>query len=344
MEHKQKGFIILMMFIMLTLCATLVSLFITKGTVYRYSMQNFLSRKKMNIQLMSGLAVSQNLITVQEQGEKSAQEKSQSGKTKNKETDILIRLYKNRNRKIAPEMLGETVDHNMVVSIGVESGKININSLYNFNKKKFIKEGESSGDRKKLSQWIFGRIAETNGGKSLFEQFSQFLKKRKFPLNDITELLTIPEFGEYFYGSVFDDLSIQKKAAKKLYLTDIFTVVSETDTIQPWVLSSSLITLLGGSVNSLDSKKVETALKKFSKKMDWPKNWNETVGNLYGIKFDNLPEEMKSILTAEFEVTIFSVALKMHDQRNKASLYALLKKKTEKNGLSTYDILRMYQI
>ena len=78
--------------------------------------------------------------------------------------------------------------------------------------------------------------------------------------------------------------------------------------------------------------------------MDWAKKWNETVGILYGIKFDNLPEEMKSILTQQFEVNIFSITLNMHDEKNKAGLYSLLKKKTEKNGLSTYDIVRMYQI
>ena len=348
-NHKQKGFIILMMFVMLTLCATLVSLFITKGTVYRYSMNTFLNRKKMNIQLQSGLAVAQNLITIQQEDGAAAapsagQANAAQASSSSGETDLLMKLYTNLSRKVTPEMLGTTVDSNMMLSVVVETGKLNINGLYDFSKKKFVKEGEGSGDRKKLSQWVFDRIAQTGGGKSLFEPFSEFLKNRKFPLNDVTELLAIPEFAQYFYEAVFYDSSQKEGSHKKLYLSDLFTVVSETDTIQPWALSPSLIKILGGSVSSLDSKKIEASLKNFAAEMDWPKNWDGTVGNLYGIKFDNLSEEMKSILTAQFEATIFSITLKVHDHKNKVGLSALLKKKTEKSGQSTYDILRMYQI
>lgn len=338
MENNKKGFIVLAMFVMLTLCATMVSLFIVRGMMYRQSIGYFLSAEKMNLQLQSGLAVVQNLLD-QKSVQKDSQQQSKSG---GDQVQVLTKFLLGRSQKVTSEMFGEKPGVTIDGILQPECGKININGLYDFANKKFVKEGESSGDRKKLAEWLFSRIAQIKGGVSLFSSFADYLKRRSYPLNDVTELLLIPEFADYFEDAIFVRPSKDRKK-EKLCLTDLFTVVSETDTIQPWVLSPSLITLLGGSAAVLNEKTLEGPMKNFSQKMDWAKKWNETVGILYGIKFDNLTEEMKSILTQQFEVNIFSITLSMHDEKNKAGLYSLLKK-TEKNGLSTYDIVRMYQI
>ena len=234
-------------------------------------------------------------------------------------------------------MLGDTsedpIDNNMMLSVQVESGKININSLYDFANKKFVNEGSDSGDRKKLCEWLFDKIGQVQGGSSLFQPFANYLSNRKYPLNDVTELLSISEFSESFDDAIYYAPGSTSNADKKLCLTDLFTVVSETDTLQPWVLSPSLILLLGGNVGLVSADTLQDVLQKFSAQTDWSQSWDETIKNLYGIKFDNLSEEMKSILTSQFEATIFSISLNVHDQKGKADLYALLKEKNRRKWI-----------
>jgi hypothetical protein len=346
-QHNQQGFIILSMFMILTLCATLVSLFMIRGTIYGYSMRYFVSDKKNSLQLQSGLALAQKLITPSSNSSSQQSSAQQTTAGVSSSTDDpkaqLEQLLKNREKKITAEMLGETGDVDLLLSVVAESGKININSLYDFTNKKFVNQGSTTGDRQKLCQWLFDRIAQVRGGQSLFEPFAEFLKKRTAALNDVTELLAIPEFSEYFYQSVFYRSQLETEKKQPLYLADLFTVVTEDATIQPWLLSPSLIVVLGGKSASLGEKKIQEALKQFAATADWSTQWNETIGVLYGIKFDNLSEEMKSMLTPQFEATIFSVSLHIDSQKNAAGLCALIKKKTETNGLSTYDIARMYQ-
>ena len=55
-----------LMFVILTLCATLVSLFITRGTIYRYTINYFIREKGLSMQLQNGLAITQELITPQQ--------------------------------------------------------------------------------------------------------------------------------------------------------------------------------------------------------------------------------------------------------------------------------------
>lgn len=351
MKHKQQGFIILMMFVMLTVCATMVSLFLVRGTVYRCTVKSFLSRKRLERQLESALAVVEKSLVVESQDSQSTPDQgdaqaqtSQQASSSDDSKKLLAAFLQNRFKKVSATMMGQTDGQTVMSSVVLESGKINLNSLYDFSKKKFVNEGQDSGDKKQFAQWLFGRIAEVRGGKSLFGPFAEFLEKRSTSLNSVTELLQISEFAEYFYDAVFYQASESQDQPMKLCLTDLFTVASETDTIQPWVLSPSLIVLLGGSVGSLDPKIAEQALQKFAAEMDWSAKWNDTVGVLYGIKFDNLPEEVKSILTSQFEANIFSISLSVHDQNHKAGLYALLKQNKDEKGLSTYDIVRMYQI
>src|SRR5690606_18056883 len=70
-----------------------------------------------------------------------------------------------------------------------EEGKININRIYDFEKKKFIGEGNKQEDWKILLQEIFNQIEKQANTKGLFEAFTAFLKKQDGPLDDVTQLL-----------------------------------------------------------------------------------------------------------------------------------------------------------
>ena len=72
--------------------------------------------------------------------------------------------------------------------IGSEEGKININRAYDFEKHAFIGEGQPNGDMKQVFQDLFELIKDTLNA-DLFADFERFLKERKYPLNDVTELL-----------------------------------------------------------------------------------------------------------------------------------------------------------
>ena len=75
-------------------------------------------------------------------------------------------------------------------------GKININRLYDFEKHHFLNEGQPQDDMKKMFQELFGLIKEQIQA-DFFTDFEKFLKERKYPLNDVTELLNIKGFDVF---------------------------------------------------------------------------------------------------------------------------------------------------
>jgi len=202
------------------------------------------------------------------------------------------------------------------ICIGCEEGKIDINQLFDFQKKQFINEGAQQKDYKKIMQKFFAMIKEVVGGDNLFKTFEKFLKGRKNKLYDPTELLTIKEF-ERFNKNIFytpdDIVSSEKKEVKQIvYLQDIFTLWSGTREFNPWLLSHSLKVLLGlktdaKTIGTKKEKKLQETMKQFKLPLTWPNSWDTMLAPLYGKKFDRLPKEVKSLITTKFEPKVFSV-------------------------------------
>jgi hypothetical protein len=208
-------------------------------------------------------------------------------------------------------------DGELKICITCESGKIDINKIYDYKTKKFVGEGQKTGDYKKIMEALFERITPLVHGTDLFKGFEKFLKERHYNIQDVTELLLIKEFAA-FKNNVFYEPLAQKPSEKEMapqqgiFLTDIFTVWSGKATITPWLISSSLGKLLKfqpiRSEVTKEQKMIQEQLKNFAIKTEWSsQTWDKQITPFYGITFKEVPEFAASLFNNTFEPTTFSV-------------------------------------
>ena len=367
MNNQQPGYILLITFSMLALCTALVSMFLVKGMTHKKLATALLEREKMNQFVLSTPALAQNFLAFTEKDIKPA-EKASAEKSADKSAGVddgasfakklleKVLPVVNKTQSFSMEEIGKDFPVVINLTFFCESGKININGLYDLVNKTFYNEGVAGKDKKVFATWLFETIAKKTEQPSLLQPFLEHVKGRKIPFNDVTELLTIKEFAACFSQAVFyesdqADTSLDKKI-QKLFLTDIFTVTSESDTIQPWLLSPSLCVLLDiaqkGDKHEESEKKVDIST--FKQQVDWQKDWNVTMKPLYDVSFDKIPEQVRSILATQFEVNTFSilatVARKTVESENDESvrIFAILKEKKLPDNSIIYDVIKIYQV
>lgn len=198
----------------------------------------------------------------------------------------------------------EGVSGTLTLLIGSEEGKININAMYDFDKHKFVGEGNAQNDMKKVMQGVFNILRERTGA-DLFTEFEKYLKERKYPINDITELLTIKGF-DVFKDTVFPDLlAPQAQNKPPLVLTDLFTVSSPRAQVEPWLFSDSLLALL--NLKRDKEKSVDDLLKNYKDRSDWKNDWAKTLKPVYNSDYTALPAGLASLLNPTFAPRMFSV-------------------------------------
>jgi hypothetical protein len=240
-----------------------------------------------------------------------------------------------------------------------ESGKININGLYDLANKKFYNEGIEGKDCKVFATWLFDKIATLTEKPSLLQPFIEHVKQRKSPFNDVTELLAIKEFATCFQGAVFYAPALQNSGAvptrAKIFLTDIFTVCSENDTIQPWLLSAGLCALLDipekkSQQDKAENKEKDIDLSAFKVQANWQQDWDKMLKPLYTIAYDKVPKVVQPFLATQFEVTTFSVLATIRrdvgDEQNDmmTRIFAILKERKLSDNSIMYDVIKIYQV
>jgi hypothetical protein len=257
---------------------------------------------------------------------------------------VLIRIFPYLNKEKSFELKTDKDLINATVSLSIicEQGKLNLNSLYDFEKKKFTNEGKPN-DSKKLCTWLFSRIAQITGKPNLFTAFENILKDRVCEFNDPVELLTDPTFAEQFTANaVF--VNFEKNSANKIFLTDIFTVYTEQETINPWLFSPSWQQLLDIKVKeNLSTEDLTKIIKTFKPSSNWQTDWDVSLKDFYQKEYKDLPEEIKSILTTGFVANIFSLLTQVKIAETNSSIFTIVKANT-KQHLTGFDTLKIGQI
>ncbi len=347
MKHNRSGYISFIVFAMLSMCMIIMSLYFSQVLVYRQLVTHLLKQDRLNRISYSSLGILQSILTPDTQDKKNvipqpdAQAISQSP-----QQAALIKLLDFLNKCIIVQT--DSLQAKFFVNIQSEQGKLNLNSLYDFEKKKFLYEGTAK-DRKKICMWIFDTISKISKKPSLFTSFENFLKNRDFDVNGVTELLSIKEFNDVFNSELFLKINEEKESTNEkayiaLALTDIFTISTEQETINPWIFSPSWCTLL-----DLKPKQTmtEDEKKKFVSQItpsnNWDLDWNNKLKDFYQKDFKDIPSEIKTILTTEFEANIFSLLLKVNMAETNATIFTIIKMKA-KDHLIEFEVLKSYQI
>jgi hypothetical protein len=355
--HNKKGYILFLLFSVLSVCSILISLCFSRTMVYQQLMNLVTTEQQCQQLALSSVGIAQAILTPQKEEKEKAQTtpEKQNNEKESPEKKLFTQIfpYFNKEKKIK---LTEKIDHfdaTITISLQSEHGKLNLNSLYDFDKKKFINEGKPN-DCRKLCIWLFEKISQITGKPNLMTAFENILKKRELEFNDPLELLTDKDFKEQFTDNIFINFEAKNK---KLFLTDIFTVYTEAEDtnkqLSPWLFSISWQTLL--DLKTKESKEdIQTFIKKSSGTLNWkeesnsssssPNAWNDGgFKDFYQKEYKDLPQEIKSILTTSFEANIFSLLVKARIAETVSSIFTIVKAGT-KQHLTGFDILKTSQI
>lgn len=315
-QVNQPGYILALTLAFISMLMFLGAYVANKGLVFSSYSRTVINREKAAQLARGGIQLALSQIAgepvVRQKDAPAAQKEAQKNDKRSAEqpTDgkqVLKQLLPvlNKPQTFTLKQSIEGINGTVAIAIGSEEGKINLNAIYDFDKHKFIGEGNAQGDMKKMMQEVFTLIKERTGA-DLFSEFEKYLKERKYPLNDVTELLMIKGF-EVFRNTVFLDPFAPLRTDKKqpVFLTDLFTVESARSGIEPWLLSPSLLAVM--NLKRGTEKSIEDLLKTFKERTDWKTDWANSLKNLYAVDYAALPKGISSLFTAAFEPQFFNV-------------------------------------
>ncbi len=359
MKQAKQGYILVLTLLLISISVILVTYMFNRGTVFVPFMRTMVEREKANVLALGGLQLAMSQLATQVKLQETKDGKLQKISDEQIAKELLQTILPSLNQWQSFDLKEEIdgIDATLKMCIMSEDGKLDINQLYDFQKKKFIGEGQPKGDMKKIAKQLFITIEKSTGGKSLFQGFEKFLKERQYNIQDATELLTIKEF-DVFKNKVFYEPpskgEAKKDSSKKrsLYLTDVFTVWSGKKTIQPWLFSDSMRGVLGiKKVESGDMKDRKNIIKKWLKEFklswQWPDGWKKIFSPIYSKDFKSFAQGIDSVLSTKFEPQIFSVLSYATVGKVTQRLFAVIERKKVSNDKTvTFDITlkKLYRI
>ncbi len=354
MNTKSNGYILILTLMILSILIIVVTNIFYTGTAHNVFSKTIIDREKAKMLALSGVQLAISKLTLPEE-KKSQEEQSQEAQKKNVEDKktknnirFLSRILPILNSWIVINLKSdnEEIDGQVKICICCEDGKININKIFDYSKKRFINDGILK-DFIKILDEINKKIRSITS-QDLLKPLEQFLIKRKFPLNDVTELLLIPQFS-YFKNYVFYEPPIKGERLEKrpIYLTDIFTTWTDNIQLQPWLLSDSVAAILGLKRIYPDEiekrkNKIEQWIKNFKSNSDWVKDWDKIMKPLYEKELLSMPKGIEILFNSEFDPNIFSVVSYGTVGEITQKVFAILRK--NKSDEATFEVIKLYSI
>jgi type II secretory pathway pseudopilin PulG len=359
-----SGFILITTLLVVALAVIMISVLIDRSTIFFPLTQTVIEREKAQQLAYGGiqLALSQLAYAdvVQEaeqapQTQKGSQEtkkdtapdtQQQAGASQTKQFLKTLVPVLNTWQTVKLNAEHDDIDGEIKICIMSEDGKININELYDFKKHSFVGSKSEQDNIKKALTELFATIKKTSGGQDIFESLESFLKKRDEKIRDVTELLSIKPF-EIFKNNIFysPDGPQSGKDKKSIYLTDVFTIWTQKKTMDPWLFSHSVRTLLELPIP--DKNAIADAIKVFNGAYTWPASWNNVFLKIYKKDFNSLAKGITPLLNTTFGPETFSVLSYGTVGRVTHRLFAILERDTsnrKSKDPATVHIKKLYWI
>ena len=320
MNQKRSGFIIPLTLMLISVATVLITAIYQRGSLFVPFITTMYQREQAKQLAMSGIQIAISQLAFVEKKEKEKKEPAkneaptQADQASQEGAAFFSRIFPALNQwqefKLKKDIDG--IDGTIKIALASEEGKINLNAIYDFAKKKFVGEGQlQEGDWKKIMQQLLGRVQKNMGiSGNLFEEFEKFLKQRQYKINDASELLTIELFRPFVARQFYIPPSKESKE-RSLYLLDLFTVYGYGK-LQPWLLSDSMRGVLDMKRISVTAEKPmkevsQEVLKKFKPQISLSKDWNSVFQPIYGIEFQRLPKGIDAVFETTFDPKLFSV-------------------------------------
>lgn len=272
--------------------------------------RTMVDRERAEMLALSGINIAIAQLTYDEKEDENkkddaAQEDKQPKGTKGLIMRVIPHLNRWQDFALTEKIDG--IDGLIRTCITCESGKININAAFDFEKMEF---------KKPFENWIKGlELPGKMPAGEMLTKLTEFFKKRKRKLDDISELLTIPGFKmlDIFYKPPVKPAKGKKgQPNTDLALQDIFTIWTHGDKLDLLWLSDALCAIIGLRRPLADDalvrkERMSQFTQNFKKDMaqDWDANW-KILENLYDQKPKNF-SEVKNVFTKVFGPKVFSV-------------------------------------
>lgn len=341
-KHSRSGYIMVLSLIFISTILIFVTHLFNQARTHSALSSTMLAREKAKTLALSGVQIALSQLNIKEEKKDLTSEKPF-----NKGQKLLEQILPVINRwqlfNITKEKDG--LEGEIKVCLSCEDGKLNLNHLFDFKKKSFKGKGQLKGDMQVIMSNLMARLKEY-GIKDIFVSLLDFLEKRGYQLNDVTELLADEKFAT-FAGKVFYEPPETNGSERSVYLTDLFTVWSDSMKIEPWLLSDSLSAVLGlkraqpGQVSLREQQGSQWA-QQLKLQASWKADWNKTLQPLYGKAFDTLPTGVDTLLTTRFDPTAFCVVSYGTVSRVTQRVYAVIKK--EQKADHAFKIKKLYWI
>ncbi len=364
MKHMQRGYILFLTISVLAVMTIIVTQIFYIGGAYNLYVPLTFEREKAKQLALSGISIATAQLLSQDKQfygskdsskeagkdtkdpkdaseKKSDTEKLKDNPEKNKK-DLLktLLLVQNQWQEFNLTTPKDGIDGKIKICITCESGKINLNALYNISQKAFYSI-DSKDTTELMIKMMTDRIKEFYKNIDVQIILIDILKKQKQPFSTPMDLLSHKKFS-FFADTVFYVPSEGKKQEKfddttqssKIYLADIFTTYADDFHIDPWLLSPSMQVLLGfKSDKKLKKEDIDMMLEKISlTDVAWDTTWDTSLKELYGKEYKALPKEIVPFLSTKFEPRVFSVVCYGKVGRIEQKLLAILERSTEDKG------------
>ncbi len=324
---NKPGYIIVLTMLIISAAMLLITYMVNRGY---YAVPEFtiaISRQKAKMLALSGVQIAAARLAGKPVDKKKAPDAAQPGQEKQSPLDKRtvyfleeVLPYLNRMQTFNLKEASDGIDGTIEIIITSEEGKINPNNFYDFKKKEFKGAKDKDGGLKKQLETLLAGIVKQSGTGNIVAALDKFYKAEGQPIQEVTELLYIPEF-EVFKDQLYFEPSRSKKevaapqapqAKMPVYLTDIFTVYNDQTHVDPWLLSNSLAAALGLKTTQAGDvqgrKELIKALEKnFKPYASWAQDWDKGINQWQGKPFAALPKGIEPLLSTTFEPRYFSV-------------------------------------
>ncbi len=319
MVGARSGYIFMVTLFMLAGMTAIATYVYMRGTAYIPFMNTMIDQHKAKLMALGGLQIGIQQLTYVERKEdtKSSDNNKQGQQQESEAQQLYMRLMPALNRWQVFELRKaiDGIDAVIRLCIVCEEGKLDLNQIYDFKRKQFKGQGQAQGDMKKVMELVCKRIESIMGMRDLLPALEQMLKKRGYPLNDVTQLLTLSEWAT-FNNYLFYEPSQETKVPEKpvLYLTDIFTIYSGTMTIEPRLFSNAWLGIMGmpqayqGQVKER-AELIKKISKQFKQTVQWKTDWNTQLKPIYQKELQSLPKGLDSVLSVNFDPRQFLIRI-----------------------------------
>jgi hypothetical protein len=343
---KQPGYILIVTLLMIASMMAIGTYIYLRSTVFIPFMRTVFDREKAKMLALGGLQMGIRQLSQFDPPE--TEQPTTPGQAQKKEAGGPAQLFArlmpliNRWQTVTLQKNSDGIDGSISICLVCEEGKININRIYDFDKGAFRGQGQAKGDWQKIMGLLCKEIEQMLAGKDLFSALESYLKDRKYPLYDITELLTSKEF-EIFRDHIFYKPASPKESDKPtIYLTDIFTTFSNKNTLEPRLFSHSIASILKLASTVTQEKRTEQTKavgKNFKPTAQWPADWETQLKPFYEKDIQTLPAGVDSLLSTQFNPEYFSIFAYGTVGSITQRLLAVVKRnKRASKGETRYDI------